>query len=306
MIKEKKLVSECDGLELALTESVPDAGEIKGIVQFAHGMAEHGRRYLPFMEFLSAQGYVCVIHDHRGHGGSVREKGERGYFYDLSGRFIVEDLHQVTLYMKKTYPNLPLILFGHSMGSLVTRCYVKKYDDELTKVIFCGAPCDNKAVGAAILLTKLIGRRKGYDYRSRLIHHLAMGLYAKAFAEEGPNAWISSDPGQVKKYEADEDCGFMFTVNGYRNLFLLLKNAFSEKGWQMNQPALPVLFIAGEKDPVTGGEKKLQKTVDSLKARGYQNVSKIVYEGKRHELLNEDNRQQVFCDVSRWMESGSR
>lgn len=304
MIERKKLISDCDGLALELTEMVPDDEKRKGIVQFAHGMAEHGRRYFPFMEYLSAKGYVCVIHDHRGHGGSVRSEEDLGYFYDLSGEYIVEDVHQVSVYIKNKYPGLPLVLFGHSMGSLVTRCYVKKYDGELAKVIFCGAPCNNKAVGVAILLTKIIGRVRGGNYHSRLIHQLAMGLYAKEFAEEGPSAWISSDAWQVKKYEEDEGCGFMFTVNGYRNLFLLLRNAYADHNWKLENPKLPVLFIAGEKDPVTGGKKKFQNTIDTLKEKGYECVAAKVYEGKRHELLNEVNRQQVFEDVSRWIEEG--
>lgn len=302
MVKKEKLISECDGLELDLTILVPDEGTRKGIVQFSHGMAEHSRRYMPFMDYLCEHGYVCVIHDHRGHGNSVKDKEERGFFYDLTGTYIVEDLHQVSVYVKERYPGLPLILFGHSMGSLVARCYIRDYDDELDRLILCGAPCNNVFVGAGIFAAKVLQKIKGGQYRSPFLHNLAMGMYSKAFEEEGVNAWICSDSSQVARYEQDEDCGFMFTVNGYRNLFLLLKNTFSKKGWRMQHSDLPIFFIAGEEDPVIGGRKKFKNSIRFLRDRGYSQINSHLYKGKRHELLNEDIRETVYRDILLWME----
>ncbi len=301
MINREKLISACDGLELNVTELVPDSGKPVGILQISHGMSEHSKRYVPFMEFMCRQGYVCVIHDHRGHGESLKKKEDLGYFYDVTGEYIVEDLHQVTLYIKKKYPGLPLILFGHSMGSLVARCYIKRYDGELKKLILCGAPCGNPLVNAGIFLTRALYKIKGGDYRSQMIHKLAMGAYSRRFPNEGPNGWICSDKSQIEKYELDEESGFMFTVNGYQNLFLLLKKTFSKKGWQMENPKMPILFIAGEEDPVIGGKKKFQDSIMFLRKRGYQEIGSRLYEGKRHELLNEDIRARVYQDVADWI-----
>ena len=304
MIKKEKLISDCDGLELMLLETLPESSApVKGIIQFSHGMAEHGSRYLPVMEFLSSHGYVCVIHDHRGHGSSVNDQEEWGYFYDSTGTYIVEDLHQVTLYMKKQYPQVPVILLGHSMGTLVSRCYLRRYDGEIQKLILSGAPCKNGAVDVGLFLTKIIGAVKGDRYRSRMLHNISIGLYAKKFAAEGFSAWICSDREQVEKYEKDEGCGFMFSINGYRNLFLLLKRTYMKKGWCVKQPGLPILFLGGEDDPVIGGRKKFQYMIDFLRGLGYRNITAKLYQGKRHEILNEDIREQVYEEILQWIET---
>lgn len=301
MKKELQLKSGCDGRSLHVWLVEPDEKPYRGIVQLSHGMAEHGGRYLQFMEYLAAQGYVSVIHDHRGHGESVDKQEDWGYFYDETAEYIVEDLHRVSLYIMEAYPKLPLILFGHSMGTLVVRCYLKKYDNIPQCVVLCGAPCKNGAVSVALVLEKMIEKCKGADYRSPLLYSLALGSYDKAFAAEGPGAWISTNRENLAAYAKDPGCGFRFTANGYRNLFLLLKRTYEKSGWQMKQPALPILFIAGSDDPVIGSPQKFLQSAGFLRARGYKNVETKLYEGKRHELLQEDIREQVYADVCSWM-----
>lgn len=300
--KNIKLISKCDGLELNLIQVISEQKEIKGIVQIAHGMSEHGERYIPFMEYLAEKGYVCIINDHRGHGGSVTAQEDLGYFYDETGQYIIEDFHQVSLYIKEKYPDIPLYIFGHSMGTLVIRCYLKKYDDIPEKVILCGAPCENPGVDLAILIEKTIERKKGKKYRSVILHNLALGIYSKSFTEDGANGWVTSDKEQRNRYEEDQKCGFIFTLNGFKNLFLLLKETFRRKNWKVKNENLPILFIAGEKDPVIGGEKKFQKTVSFMKKLGYKQVESKLYKNKRHELLNEDIRLQVYKEVLEWLE----
>lgn len=302
MKKEFQLKSGCDGRSLHVWLVEPDAAPYRGIVQFSHGMSEHGGRYLPFMEYLAARGYVSVTHDHRGHGGSVDDREDWGYFYDETAEYIVEDLHRVSLYIKEAFPKLPLVLFGHSMGTLVARCYLKKYDDIPRCVILCGAPCKNGAVSLALALEKIIEKCKGPKHRSPLLYKLTLGPYEKAFAEEGEGAWLSAGKENLAVYANDPSCGFRFTANGYRNLFLLLKRTYQKSGWQMKQPALPVLFIAGSDDPVIGSPQKLLQSAEFLRERGYTDVETKLYEGKRHELLQEDNREQVFEEVFRWIE----
>ena len=132
MIKYDFINSSSDGLKIELAYTIPK-DEIKGIVQFSHGMAEHKERYFNFMEYLSNNGYVCVINDHRGHGNSVKDKKDLGYFYTEDTNFIIDDLHDVTKYIKEKYSNQKLYLFSHSMGTLVARGYMQKYDNEIEK-----------------------------------------------------------------------------------------------------------------------------------------------------------------------------
>ena len=128
-MKIEKIKSQKDGLELEIAIFEPSE-KPKAIVQISHGMAEHKERYYPFMEFLSKKGFVCVINDHRGHGESVKKKEDHGYFYTENIDYIVDDLHQVTLFAKEKFQSLPVFLFSHSMGTLVSRNYLKKFDGD--------------------------------------------------------------------------------------------------------------------------------------------------------------------------------
>ncbi len=105
------LKSEYDGLGLSVLWVVPNEGT-KGVVQISHGMSENKERYLPFMEYLARRGYICVIHDHRGHGGSVHNREELGYLYGGKNKAMVEDLHQITIWIKEIFPDLPVYLLG--------------------------------------------------------------------------------------------------------------------------------------------------------------------------------------------------
>ena len=150
----KKITSKQDGLKLEI--AIMECENPKGIVQFSHGMAEHKERYFDFMQYLNERGYICVIHDHRGHGSSVKSKNDYGYFYTENVDYIVDDLFQVTEYVCEKYPGLEVTLFSHSMGTLVARCYLKKYDAYIGRLILCGPPTENSAAGLGLVLAKII------------------------------------------------------------------------------------------------------------------------------------------------------
>lgn len=285
-----------DGLMLDVLTVAP-ASEPVGLFQISHGMAEHKERYLPFMRFLADHGWLCVINDHRGHGRSIKSKEDRGFFYDDKAEAIVEDLHQISEWIRIQYPHLPLVLFGHSMGSLVVRKYVKKYDDELSRLIVCGSPSNNPAVGAALSLTKVLQHLRGDHHRSNLINSLAFGSYDKKFPEKNPNSWLSRNQANVEEYNLSEDDGFVFTVNGFLNLFTLIKDVYDADGWMMKYPDLPILFIAGADDPVILNEQAWKEAQQFMKERGYHNVDGRLYPDLRHEILLEEEADQVMNDV---------
>lgn len=296
MQKEQiKIISNFDGLELDSLIYIPE--NIKGVVLIAHGMAEHKERYIPFLEFLSTNNYVACIYDHRGHGNSVKSKEDLGYFYDKSGKAIIEDVQQIVLYLKDRFKDLPLYLFGHSMGSLVVRTYIKQYDSFIDKLIVCGSPSNNSAVSPAIKLIDLTIMLKGERYISKTFTSLATGGYDKAFPNEPHNSWLSVNKQNVIDYNNDEKNGFPFTLNGYRNLFVLLKETYSKNGWVMKNPSLPILFISGSDDPCAESKEKWQQAIDSIKSHGYTNVKGKMYEGYRHEILNEEIKEDVYKDV---------
>lgn len=298
MIKDK-IKSERDGLVLDVAVIEPKSAP-KAIVQFSHGMAEHKERYFEFAEFLSVHGFVCVIHDHRGHGKSVKNKEDLGYFYTENADFIVDDLHCVTKYAKKKYPNLPLYLFSHSMGTLVARNYLKKYDFELEKLVLCGPPTENKAAGSMLIFAKVFRSIFGERNRSGFLNGLAEGGYNKGF--DKPNSWINSDEAEVEKFTSDELCGYIFTINGYINLLSLLKGAYDTKDWTVRNKNLDIFIIAGADDPVIVSPEKTGELEDFLNNLGYKNTRITLYNGMRHEILNEKNKKYVYADVLNFFE----
>lgn len=301
---EFSFISFQDQLEIKGTIVLPE--KAVGILQLVHGMSEHRRRYLPFMRTMAKRGWICVIHDHRGHGESVRDASDYGHFHDDTATYIVEDVHQLTYLMKKKYQGLPYVLFGHSMGSLVVRNCIKKYDYELDALIVCGSPSKNPLAIVGQLLAHVMMKWKGDYYRSPLIQRIAFGSYNKRFHHvESENSWICSHPEVVRDYDNDEGCGFVFTLNGFENLFKLIRRTYDEDGWVMLRKDLAILMIAGSEDPCIGNEQKFQNACACLRRVGYLHVEHKLYPGMRHEILNEHGKEEVYEDIAAFVEKNT-
>ena len=291
------LPSAADGLPLSVCVVSPDGGDPKALVQFAHGMAEHKERYLPFMRFLADHGYACLINDHRGHGASVRDPGDLGYFYAGGAGALVADLHQLTLWFRAKHPHLKLFLFGHSMGSLAVRVYRQKYDGDIDGLVVCGSPGANPASGAGLLLNKVMTAFKGERYVSKLFINMTTGSFNKGNPKSGSaNAWLSTNQDNVRAYDADPLCGFPFTLNGYKALLTLMRDAY--RPVPAGHPDMPVHFLSGENDPCAPDRKGFDDAVARVKGDGYRRVTAKMYPGMRHELLNHAERQRVFDDLA--------
>ena len=290
--EKRRIQSAFDGLTLEMEMMIPE--KVKGIVQISHGMAEHKERYEQFMEYLAGYGCMSVIHDHRGHGKSVNDTRELGFFYTEDTQAMVEDLHQITVGIKKEYPDKPVYLFSHSMGTLVARNYIKKYDADISKLIMCGPPTKNPFVGLGIVLAKSSQKRKGKMHRNEFLHSLAF--------KESVSHWLTTDQREVELYQQDPLCGYIFTNNGFLHLFTLMKDAYSKDGWKGNNPQLPIFLIAGSDDPVIQSPKKFRALSSFLQSRGYENIESKIYSGKKHELLNEVGREEVYRDVLAFLE----
>lgn len=298
-MKEENIIinSKCDNLPISVTVFIPET-EIKGIFQISHGMAEHKERYYNFMRFLTDNGYITIINDHRGHGKSIKDKEDLGYFYDTKAEYIVEDLHQITLYIKEKYANKKVILFGHSMGSMVVRKYLKKYDKDIDKLIVCGSPSKNSFSNIGVIISKFIKIIKGDKYRSKLIQRLTFGNYNKNSKKEtSNNSWVCANKSSVVQYDKDELCGFIFTTNGFENLFRLMGDIYTPKGWKLENKEIPIFFIAGSEDPVIVNKGKWLKSQEFLNELGYKNITNKLYSHLRHEILNESNREVIYNDI---------
>ena len=299
-VKNISLKASADNLQLAVIYTVPAEGtEVKGILQLVHGMCEHKERYIPFMQYMSGNGWICVLHDHRGHGASVRYPNELGYFYDGGWKAMVEDVKVVTDWVRKAFPETrKLCMLGHSMGSMVVRTYLKDFDDQIDKLIVCGSPSKNPAAGIGIKLCTYIIKHYGGMSRPTLVQKMSFNSFNKRFKKEGsPNAWVCSNKEIVKAYDHDPLCQYQFTANGFFHLLNLMAETYDKIGWHMKQPALPIRFISGAEDPCMGNAKKFNQAVEFMRKVGYTNVSSHLYEGMRHEILNETDKAMVWKDV---------
>lgn len=275
----------------------------KAAVVLIHGMAEHQKRYHPFMTWLSEQGFACVIADLRGHGAEC-PKEELGFFGKNGDDQLVEDTRELVLWTRAQYPGIKVFLFGHSMGSLIVRCFIKKYDADIDGLVVCGSPSKNAAAGVGKLLAGCIGLFRGDHYRPEMMEKLSTGAYNKKFAEEGlENAWLSTNKANVMAYNNDPLCGFRFTANGYKGLMGLMEECYDPDDWKVTRPTLPIHFIAGGEDPCIGSVKQFSQAVSFLRKRGYQTVTSQVYPGLRHEILNELGKEAIWRDVSSVLQS---
>lgn len=292
-----KIKSEKDNLELEMCIIEPK-GTPKGIIQISHGMSEHKERYYDFMNYLAENGYICVIHDHRGHGASVINKSDLGYFYTENIDYIVDDLYQITKYIKEKYPNLDIILFSHSMGTLVARNYLKKYDNSIKKLILCGPPAENKLSSVGICIAKLLQPFYSKNKPNKLLNKMTFGSYSKNDkSNNNKNEWICTNTTTVKEYNKDELCGYIFTTNGFINLYKLMKQAFNSKNWNCQNKNLEIFIIAGKEDPVIQSEEKFNELISFIKNVGYTNVKAKLYENMKHEILNEKENTVVYKDI---------
>ena len=269
----------------------------KAIIQILHGMCEYKERYEDFMLFFAKHGYLTVCHDHRGHGDSVLREEDRGYLYDFSGKAIVQDAALVTRYVKETYPDLPVYLFGHSMGSMIARCYIQQYDTLVDKVVVCGSPSKNPLVDVAIMLTKVIRLFRGERHKSKMLAYLSTGKGNERFKEEGPSNWLSRNRENIEKFITNPKGKVHFSVNGYENLFKLMRDTYRKKNYQVQNPALPIFFVSGSDDAVLVTEKKWRDSVEDMKRVGYQDVSCKLYPKLRHEIFNDIGGEEVMEDL---------
>ena len=291
-----QIKSPCDGLTLDCVEYAP-VQDAKAVLQMAHGMCEYKERYLPLMEYLASNGYICIMNDHRGHGKSVKSDHDLGFFYEPGGEGVIRDMLALTDWIREKYPDLPLLMFGHSMGSFAVRTYIKEHDDAIKGLIVCGSPSDNPASGAGKAILAVLKLFKGEHGTSALADNLFSKSFNKNFKDEGESAWICTDPEIVKAYNKDPYCHYSFTINGYQSLLWLMQQTYSKKGWKCSNPDLPIRYISGENDPCATNRKQFLKAVDFMRSVGYRDVKEKMYPNMRHEIHNEIGKEEVWKDI---------
>lgn len=283
---------------------MPKEGTPRAVLQIVHGMTEHMGRYDAFAAFLNQKGFLVTGNDHLGHGKSRREEKPFGYFCKRdAATVLVRDVHRLKKIVQEENPGVPYFILGHSMGSFLLRNYLLRYGKGIDGAIIMGTGNPDKAqIAMAGKLVKLLTFLRGPEYVSDRIQKLVFGKYNSRI--EGcrtESDWLSRDSAVVDDYLSDTLCRFSFTLNGYAGLFELIKRASESEGLEAVPKKLPVLFMAGEADPVGAYGKGVEEVYNTFVERGFGNVDKKLYPGCRHEILNEWKKEQIWEDVTAWL-----
>ena len=284
---------------------VPDA-EPRAIVQIIHGIAEYIDRYDEFMSFLADNGIIAVGTDHLGHGKSIESEEQTGFFaYDNGWDYVVRDEEVLRLAMHENYPELPIIVFGHSMGSFMARTLLICYPDAFNAAIISGTGNQGAAlVNGGLFMGNLVTGLKGAHHYSKFLNNLAFGSYNKIY--DNPKTeydWLSRDEANVQKYIDDPLCGFIPSCSLFRDMMTGVKFITNKKNLTAMNKDMPVYFMSGDMDPVGECGKGVQKAYNNFLEAGMKDVSIKLYPGGRHEMLNEINKDEVYTDILAWLDS---
>ena len=284
----------------------PEGRSVRAVLQLCHGVAEHIARYDAFARYLNSLGIAVVGHDHLGHGLSLPEGGTPVYFGEgNTWHTVVDDIYVLHQRIRLWYPDVPLCIMGHSMGSFLTRTYLIRYPGTVKAAIIMGTGWQPKAVIAGgLAVAKAVGAVVGESGTSELVTKLAFGAYNRLFGDKPrtPNDWLSADTDNVDAYMADPLCGADATVGLFRQMLLGIR--FNQRLSNLRQmdPQTPVLFIAGGKDPVGDCGNGVRRTYQEFRRAGVQDCTLKLYPGLRHEILNEKAQQrQIFEDIGLWL-----
>lgn len=276
-----------------------------GVVQIFHGMSEHGARYDEFARFLNGKGFVVFADDHRGHGKTSPSLDELGYLGEDGFNNIVKDEYCISNYIKEKYPNLPLYIFAHSFGSFVGQEYINNYSEFIDGIVLSGSAKQYKiAAKTGYLLSSLyeIIKKDKDKYKNKELEKIIFGSYnKKEIGRDFQFAWLSSDDNSVIKYQEDDFCGTIFTTNFYKHFFKGMLSLYKRKKSININKNLPIFIVAGDMDPVGSYGKAVKRLYKYYCNIGVKNVSIELYEGCRHELVNEKNKIQFFNDVYDWI-----
>lgn len=294
-MKEVEVLSS-DGYKLCV--HIFEVKNAKACVQIIHGMEEHQERYEKLASILNKAGFCVVSSDLRGHGKSVKDE-DLGFFKEEKGyASLIEDQRAVTKFVKNRFEGLPVYIFAHSMGSIITRVLLQEASCEYDKVILSGYPNYRKGVDFGIFLSKMASTFFGKKYKSKIIQKLGVGAFNNSVKNPRTNVdWICANEEVVDDYIADKYCGIGFSCSAFGDLFKLVKLMNKWQRYKFVNKNLKMLFLRGEEDVCTGGEKGAAQSREVLKKAGFEKIWHVDYPNMRHEIINEKENDKVFADI---------
>ncbi|WP_142724688.1 alpha/beta fold hydrolase [Chryseobacterium sp. ON_d1] len=287
--------------QLFYTLFSPETAKVTLLI--VHGMQEHSGRYAEIAEYFAAHGIAVLTYDHLGHGKSVKEKKDIGFFQlEKPDERLVADTEMMADHLAEQYPDVPRFILGHSMGSFITRCLLQKASKKFSGAIITGTggplPGIDILRGYLSLATAIAPRHRTF------LNSVFTSVNNKHFKKDkdfSDTSWLSVNPENRKKFEEDELCGIPFTHNAFYTLFTIYKKATS-RNWTSSIPkSFPFLLVSGQNDPIGDFGKGVIHTANNLKADGFQHVDVKIYPEMRHEILNEEIREEVLNGIYNWI-----
>lgn len=330
--KDLHFVSQSDGLNIYYDIYIPQESQQNHssklyatnptIIQIAHGMVEHKERYIWLCSQLARYGYVVVINDHRGHGKSIDSTHSWGEMGGISNAIndnkngfnkAIDDLYSLTKIIRNKFPQHHFILFGHSMGSLIARGYLKIYGENLEGLILSGSPAYNAMLKIGINIASFLRLIGAKEWGKNFINSLSFGGFNRPFAKidnnakysTGKFAWLSRDVDSVRAYCLDPACQFVFSLDSFIALFqgtLWVQEVLFEKSALMNKdlPKPPIYVISGESDTCGNFGKGVKKIAQLLRDYDFDVTLKL-YKEARHEIFQEINKDEILSDMLEWI-----
>jgi len=281
--------------------------EVKGLFHVVHGMTEHIARYNRLMSDMASLGWITFGYDHLGHGKTAVDDSELGYIAPKRGwELLAKDVKVFSDAVRAEFgtDEMPYCLMGHSMGSFVVRVAAERFVKP-DRLIVMGTGGPNPAAGVGLALIEIIKLFKGERHISKLVDSIAFGSYNDRFGgtfPDDPSRWLTNDESVRRAYYADKYCTFKFTVSAMGDLIRLIKYSNSASWFQNISGSLPILLVSGADDPV-GNYGKGVLDVEARLGRKNKLVTCKLYDGARHEILNdftyEITRDDIinFCDA---------
>lgn len=286
---------------------LPDDGGPRAVMHVNHGMGEHALRYRRLAEALVADGWAVYTHDQRGHGATVKNEADYGHFGDPNGwKMVVDDLGRFINHATNQHPRLPVVAFGHSMGSIVLQDYVTTPSAAtLAALVLSGISGPPPLIARlGVHAARLECLRLGNKGRSPLLRALTFDAYNKEFKPNRTGSdWLSKDPAEVDKYVEDPKCGFDGTNYAWFELLSALSKMMAAERLALIPQTLPIYVFAGAEDPVGRKGVGVKAFVSLLRRNGFSDVEAKLYPTGRHEMLNEINREEVANDLKAWLRS---
>jgi alpha-beta hydrolase superfamily lysophospholipase len=288
---------DADGVEISYRRWLSE-GTPRAVVQIAHGASEHSARYERFAKFLNGRGYGVYAEDHRGHGATaattgVGRGGPRGWLG------MVDDLKELGVIARADLGELPVVLFGHSMGSFLAQAFAQTYGDELAGLVLSGSSGGLENLDDTIALLEQVAEA-GADEPAPIFGP----LNAPFEPARTPFDWLSRDEAEVDKYVADPMCGddAPLTIGLVLDMIRANRDVWTPEAEKRIPKDLPVLMITGEADPVSDGGRTVRELEARYRGNAMTDVTAHYYPDARHELLNETIRDAVQEDVAAWLD----